>query len=137
MNMKDIIKEGIKYSKYEKIDNGIYDFIVESISLEKTPKTQKDCIVYLGKVRNRYGELQEVRVVDSLDKVDNTKFAIARLIKFIRYFKVANEAQINEVDQLDQFIEFAQKTIGKSIKINFIQKMVSGYIVREKVFLYE
>ena len=137
MDIKKALQEGIKYSRYEKIENGIYEFKIDKVELTKTQRSKRDCINYCGQILNKSGEYQESKLVDAIDNEDNIKFGISRLVKFIKYFKVATDAEIENCEVLEQMIELANRAIGKNIKIEFIKKVVSGHIIKEKVFIYE
>lgn len=137
MDIKNAIKEGIKYSKYEKIENGIYDFKVVKVEFGETLKSKRKCINYYGEIQNKSGDWQESKLVDAVDNDDNIKFGISRLIKFIKYFKSATDAEIDNATTMEQLIDIANRNIGKTIKIEFIKKIVSGCVIKEKVFIYE
>ena len=107
MDIKNAIKEGIKYSKYEKIENGIYDFKVVKVEFGETLKSKRKCINYYG------------------------------LIRFIKFFKIATDNEIDNATTMEELIDIANRAIGKSIKIEFIKKIVSGHVIKEKVFIYE
>ena len=137
MDIKNAIKEGIKYSKYEKIENGIYDFKVVKVEFGETLKSKRKCINYYGEIQNKSGDWQESKLVDAVDNDDNIKFGISRLIKFIKYFKSATDNEIDSATTMEQLIDIANRNIGKTIKIEFIKKIVSGHVIKEKVFIYE
>lgn len=137
MDIKKAIKEGIKYSRYEKIENGIYDFKVTKVEFGETLKSKRQCINYYGEVQNKSGEWQESKLVDAVDNDDNIKFGISRLIRFIKFFKTATDHEIDNATTIEQLIEIANRAVGKTIKIEFIKKLVSGHIIKEKVFIYE
>lgn len=137
MDIKNAIKEGIKYSKYEKIENGIYDFKVVKVEFGETLKSKRKCINYYGEIQNKSGDWQESKLVDAVDNDDNIKFGISRLIRFIKFFKIATDNEIDNATTMEQLIDIANRTVGKSIKIEFIKKIVSGHVIKEKVFIYE
>ena len=137
MDIKNAIKEGIKYSKYEKIENGIYDFKVVKVEFGETLKSKRKCINYYGEIQNKSGDWQESKLVDAVDNDDNIKFGISRLIRFIKFFKIATDHEIDNATTMEQLIDIANRAIGKSIKIEFIKKIVSGHVIKEKVFIYE
>lgn len=137
MDIKNAIKEGIKYSKYEKIENGIYDFKIVKVEFGETLKSKRKCINYYGEIQNKSGDWQESKLVDAVDNDDNIKFGISRLIKFIKYFRSATDAEIDNATTMEELIDIANRNIGKSIKIEFIKKIVSGHVIKEKVFIYE
>lgn len=137
MDIKNAIKEGIKYSKYEKIENGIYDFKVVKVEFGETLKSKRKCINYYGEIQNKSGDWQESKLVDAVDNDDNIKFGISRLIRFIKFFKIATDNEIDNATTMEQLIDIANRAIGKSIKIEFIKKIVSGHVIKEKVFIYE
>lgn len=137
MDIKNAIKEGIKYSKYEKIENGIYDFKVVKVEFGETLKSKRKCINYYGEIQNKSGDWQESKLVDAVDNDDNIKFGISRLIRFIKFFKIATDNEIDSATTMEQLIDIANRAVGKSIKIEFIKKIVSGHVIKEKVFIYE
>lgn len=137
MDIKNAIKEGIKYSKYEKIENGVYDFKVVKVEFGETLKSKRKCINYYGEIKNSVGEWQESKLVDAVDNDDNIKFGISRLIKFIKFFKIATDNEINNATTMEELIDIANRSVGKCIKIEFIKKIVAGHIIKEKVFIYE
>lgn len=137
MDIKNAIKEGIKYSKYEKIENGIYDFKIVKVEFGETLKSKRKCINYYGEIQNKLGEWQESKLVDAVDNDDNIKFGISRLIRFIKFFKSATDHEIDSATTIEQLIDIANRAIGKTIKIEFIKKIVSGHVIKEKVFIYE
>ena len=137
MDIKNAIKEGIKYSKYEKIENGIYDFKVVKVEFGETLKSKRKCINYYGQIQNKSGDWQESKLVDAIDNDDNIKFGISRLIRFIKFFKIATDHEIENSITMEQLIDIANRSIGKTIKIEFIKKIVSGCVIKEKVFIYE
>lgn len=137
MDIKNAIKEGIKYSKYEKIENGIYDFKVVKVEFGETLKSKRKCINYYGEIQNKSGDWQESKLVDAVDNDDNIKFGISRLIRFIKFFKIATDNEIDNATTMEELIDIANRAIGKSIKIEFIKKIVSGHVIKEKVFIYE
>ena len=137
MDIKNAIKEGIKYSKYEKIENGIYDFKVVKVEFGETLKSKRKCINYYGEIQNKSGDWQESKLVDAVDNDDNIKFGISRLIRFIKYFKSATDNEIDNATTIEQLIDIANRAIGKTIKIEFIKKIVSGCVIKEKIFIYE
>lgn len=137
MDIKNAIKEGIKYSKYEKIENGIYDFKIVKVEFGETLKSKRKCINYYGEIQNKSGDWQESKLVDAVDNDDNIKFGISRLIRFIKFFKIATDNEIDNATTMEQLIDIANRAIGKSIKIEFIKKIVSGHVIKEKVFIYE
>lgn len=137
MDIQKAIKEGIKYSRYEKIENGIYDFKVTKVEFGETLKSKRKCINYFGEIQNKLGEWQESKLVDAVDNDDNIKFGISRLIRFIKFFKTATDHEIDNATTIEQLIDIANRAVGKTIKIEFIKKLVSGHIIKEKVFVYE
>lgn len=137
MDIKDILKDSIKYSRYQKIETGIHDFRVARVELAETMKSKRPCINYFGEIKNSTGEYQESKIVEAIDNNENKKFGIARLIKFINYFKIATNEEIDNCTSLEQLIAIANRAIGKTIKIEFIKKAVGGCVIKEKVFIYE
>lgn len=137
MDIKKALQDGIKYSRYEKIENGIYEFKIDKVELTKTQRSNRECISYLGQIKNNSGEYQESKLVDAVDNEDNIKFGISRLVRFIKYFKVATDQEINSCETMEQMIDLANRAIGRNIKIEFVKKFVNGMVIKEKQFIYE
>lgn len=132
MDYKSLINEAINMSKWEKVDSGIHNFKLTKIEYRLTDKSKRQAIVYNGTILNSKGVEQIVNVVDIVDTEDGVKFGAARLIQFINHFGGNAEG----AETIEQLVNIANQNIGKTIKLEFVKKLVNGLTIKEKVFVF-
>lgn len=132
MDRKELLNEALTMSKWEKIDSGVHVFTISNVETRLTDKSKRQAIVYSGTIKNSKGLDQIVNVVDLVDSDDGFKFGASRLIQFINYFG----GNAENVETLEDLIDNAREiSRGKTIKLEFVKKIVNGATIREKVFV--
>lgn len=133
MDVKKLLNESKKISKWERVEHGVYDFTVEKVSYEETQQSRKPAIMYYGKIKNSKGEFQDCKVVDIVDKEENFKFGFSRLCQFINFLNLGNTESL---ESIEQFIDLANQGIGKTLKLEFYTKQVGSLRIKEKMFKF-
>lgn len=132
MNVKDILNEAVSMSKWEKIDSGVHTFKIEKVEYRLTDKSKREAIVYTGSILNSKGMEQVAKVIDIVDSEEGLKFGAARLMQFISHFG----GNIEGHDTIESLVATANNYIGRTIKLEFVKKVVNGITIKEKVFLF-
>lgn len=136
---QDLLNEAKKYSNYEVINSGIHNFNLTEIRLTETDKTKKECIRYIGVIKNSKNEEQECVVNDLINTKDSFKFSFARLLKlYSDVFK--KEFDMNPYNgDIEQIIKALSKELSATtFKLEFIKKQTKdGAIITEKVLSYK
>lgn len=131
MEQKNLLQEALNMSKWEKIDSGVHTFTLKNVEHRLTDKSKRDALVYNGTIINSKGLEQVVNVVDIIDSDDAFKFGATRLIQFCNYFNL----QLNNLESIDDIVVVANQVQGKSLKLEFVKKIVNGATIKEKMFI--
>lgn len=133
MDVKNLLNEAVKMSKWEKIDSGIHEMTILGVEKRLTDKSKREAIVYNGTIKNSKGDDQIINMVDIIDSEDAYKFGATRLIQFLNYFNIELPQEINSIDEL---VSLANNAVNGKIRIEFVKKLVNGLTIKEKVFVF-
>lgn len=136
LNIKDIIKDCVNMSSYEKIDYGTYPFLLNKVEFTKTEKSKKDCIKYHGTIINSKGIEQDMVVVDNCDTENSLKFSLSRLFK-IYSFETKKPIDIEKlvaIGEFDKVVEIINSEIkGAHLTVVVKEKQLpSGVSIKTK-----